>query len=98
VTNEETIFAEALALAKPVVVPSDTWMARELKKSGGGLEFQRGDSGDLATKVLELARHYDEYALKARKFSATWKRFHNCHTLADMLIRESELNPLTRAT
>jgi len=92
------IFAEALALAKPVVVPSDTWMARELKKSGGGLEFQRGDSGDLATKVLELARHYDEYALKARKFSATWKRFHNCHTLADMLIRESELNPLTRAS
>jgi glycosyltransferase involved in cell wall biosynthesis len=92
------IFAEALALAKPVIVPSDTWMARELKKSGGGLEFRRGDAGDLAAKVLDLARRYDEYALKARSFSATWKSFHNSHTLADMLIKESGLEPLKRAS
>ena len=85
------IFAEAIALARPVVVPSNTWMASELKKSGGGLEFKRGDPGDLAAKVLDLTRHYDEYASKARSFSAIWKSFHNCHTLADILIKESGL-------
>ena len=92
------IFAEALALAKPVVVPSDTWMSRELQKSGGGLEFNRGDAGDLAAKVLGVARHYDEYASKARSFSLTWKSFHNCHTLADMLIKESELGAFAGAS
>ena len=90
------IFAEAMALAKPVVVPSDTWMASELKKSGGGLEFHRGDAADLAAKVLEMARHYDVYATKANNYGETWKSFHNSHTLADMLIKESELEPLPR--
>jgi glycosyltransferase involved in cell wall biosynthesis len=88
------IFAEAMALAKPVVVPSNTWMARELKKSGGGLEFQRGDAVDLAAKVLEMARHYDVYASKAIVYGETWKHFHNCHKLADMLINESGLDSL----
>lgn len=82
------IFAEALALAKPVVVPAGTWMARELRKSGGGVEFQSGDENDLAVKVKELVTNFDKYAAKARGFSAEWKAFHNSHTLAEMLSQE----------
>lgn len=91
------IFAEALALAKPVVVPAGTWMARELRKSGGGLEFQSGDENDLAAKVKELVAGFDGYAAKARAFSASWKAFHNSHTLAEMLIQEMRQGQSTKA-
>lgn len=83
------IFAEALALSKPVVVPSVTWMSRELRKSGGGVEFQRGDENDLASKVAELIRNFDEYAIRARRFSPEWKAFHNSHSLAEAIIRNT---------
>ncbi len=90
------IFAEALALAKPVVVPAGTWMANELHKSGGGLEFQSGDESDLTAKVIELVQSYDVFTAKARAFSAKWKAFHNSHTLAEMLIRETrQKKPIT---
>lgn len=82
------IFAEAAALAKPVVVPAGTWMARELQKYGGGLEFQSGDEGDLAAKVMTLLQDFAEYASKARHFSSQWKAFHNSHSLAEMLIQQ----------
>lgn len=86
------IFAEALALAKPVVVPSGTWMAGELRKSGGGVEFQSGDESDLAAKVKELISRFDEYSAKAQRFSAEWKTFHNSHSLAETLIREARMD------
>jgi len=85
------VFAEALAMAKPVVVSSGTWMARELRRSGGGAEFRNGDIDDLASKVLEVARHYKEYALKARQFSSSWRELHNPRTLVEVLLRESGL-------
>ena len=82
------IFAEAVALAKPVVVPAGTWMARELQKSGGGVEFQSGDEADLAEKVKTLVQNFAVYADKARHFSSQWKTFHNSHSLAEMLIQQ----------
>lgn len=85
------IFAEALTLAKPVVVPAGTWMAHELGKSGGGETFQSGDVVDLTAKVLQLIRHYDQYAAKAQRFSAAWRAFHNPHTVVELLLRESRL-------
>lgn len=83
------IFAEALTLAKPVVVPAGTWMAHELSKSGGGETFQSGNVVDLTAKVLQLIRQYDHYAVKARRFSATWRAFHNPHVLVELLLQEN---------
>jgi glycosyltransferase involved in cell wall biosynthesis len=82
------IFAEALALSKPVVVPTGTWMASELKKSGAGVEFQMGSAQDLTAKVVETVARYDELKSKATQFKQSWKAFHNAGTLADLLLRE----------
>lgn len=84
------VFAEALALAKPVVAPAGTWMARELAKSGGGETFQSGNVVDLTVKVLQVIRRYEHYATKAQSFSAAWRAFHNPHTLVDLLLQESQ--------
>jgi len=90
------IFAEALALSKPVVVPSNTWMARELSRSGGGVEFRSGNIDDLTAKVLQLIHGYEEYASKAQRFSSGWKRFHNPHSLVDILLRANQLDSIYR--
>ena len=64
------IFAEALALGKPVVVPEGTWMARELKATGAGLEFARGAPADLAAKVLAVVRDHRAHQEAAQRVSA----------------------------
>jgi glycosyltransferase involved in cell wall biosynthesis len=87
------IFAEAVAHGKPVVVPEDTWMARELAKSGGGVSFVRGDPDDLATKVLSVVREYTEHAARAERARDPWRAFHSAETLAGMLLAEAGLAP-----
>lgn len=84
------VFAEAVAIGNPVVVANDTWMSHELKKYGGGLEFERGNVEDFANKVLMLSDNYKEYKEKAQSYSATWRKFHNVENLVDMLLKEFE--------
>lgn len=88
------IFAEALALGRVVVVSSDTWMARQLSRSGGGVVFARGDAADLAKKLLEAVDRHEEYALRAQAFSSEWRRFHNPDTLVDILLAEAGITGL----
>jgi glycosyltransferase involved in cell wall biosynthesis len=85
------VFAEALAMGKPVVVTSGTWMAHELRRSGGGTEFADGDAADLAAKVVEVVKGYQGYARRAQDFSLEWRRFHSSHRLAELLLEESGL-------
>jgi glycosyltransferase involved in cell wall biosynthesis len=86
------IFAEALALGKPVIVSSNTWMAHELKKTNCGLEFQSGEINDFAAKVQEMALRCGEYQARAQKFSDEWRRLHNTRTLVDTILMEAQLN------
>jgi glycosyltransferase involved in cell wall biosynthesis len=85
------IFAEALALSKPVVVSSGTWMAAELRKSGGGLECERGSADDLAAKCMAVAREYDSFAARAREFAPKWREFHNPRTLVETVLGECRI-------
>lgn len=85
------VFTEAVALSKPVVVPSATWMARELSRYNGGVVFERGNIEDLAEKVCNVIDRYEDYAVRARKFSARWKTIHNADALADILLREASV-------
>jgi glycosyltransferase involved in cell wall biosynthesis len=85
------VFAEALAMGKPVVVTSGTWMAHELRRSRGGTEFADGDAADLAAKVVEVVKGYEGYARRAQGFSPEWRRFHSSHRLAELLLEESGL-------
>ncbi len=83
------VFAEALALAKPVVVPRGSWMAQEVRKSGGGVEFEQNDVDDLAERTFEVVRDYGEYAVRAEAFRSAWVACHNPDNVAEILLRES---------
>jgi len=83
------VFAESVALGKAIVVTGDTWMARELKKYGGGLEFERDNKEDFAEKVLLVAKGYEEFAKRAKDYAPKWRGFHNTKNLVDMLLTEA---------
>jgi glycosyltransferase involved in cell wall biosynthesis len=87
------IFAEALALGKPVVVPSGTWMARELGASGGGVVFDRSRPEDLGPRLLEVIQGYDRHAAAAAARAPAWRGFHSPGTLARMLLERASLQP-----
>ncbi|GEM_PF-3389804 len=82
------VFAESVSLGKAIVVTNDTWMSHELKKYGGGLDFERNNVDDFAEKVLLVTDNYEEFAKKATDYSATWRGFHNTKNLVDMLLAE----------
>ncbi|MGZ3421884.1 MAG: glycosyltransferase [Polyangiales bacterium] len=81
------IFAEALAAEKPVVVTAETWMSRELAKSGSGVCFRSRDNADLIEKTDELLRSYPAHRARAAAGAASWRAFHNAGTLADTLLK-----------
>lgn len=86
------ILTEAIALGKPAVVSNDTWMSYELKKYGGGLEFEKGKVDDFAEKVIQLTDSYHIFAKKVVEYSPIWKSKHNVKNLVDLLLREANIN------
>jgi glycosyltransferase involved in cell wall biosynthesis len=91
IEGTSNIFTESAALGKPTVVSNNTWMSGELKKYGGGLEFEKGKVDDFAETVIKLTENYDEYAKKAADYSPVWKAKHNVKNLVDLLLREAKI-------
>lgn len=85
------IFAESVALGKPVVISGDTWMSHELKKYCGGIEFEKGNAEDFAEKVLLMTAESKKLQAKARNYSSEWVKFHNVENLVDILLKEGNL-------
>jgi glycosyltransferase involved in cell wall biosynthesis len=85
------IFAEALALGKPVVVPVGTWMARELLASGAGTVF--ASPGDLAPAVERALDAYPELVRRAAAGAADWRARHSPESLVDRLLAAAGLTP-----
>lgn len=86
------ILTEGIALGKSAIVSNNTWMSHELKKYGGGLEFEKGNSDDFAEKVIQLADNYQIFAKKVIEYSPTWKAKHNVKNLVDLLLKEAKIN------
>jgi glycosyltransferase involved in cell wall biosynthesis len=86
------IFAEAVALGKPVVVPSHTWMARELTRAGTGVVFPRDDASRFEPAVTEVVRRYSMYQAAADRGREEWKAFHNAASLARLLLEAASMH------
>lgn len=81
------IFAEAVAMGKPVVIPRNTWMERQLLKfDGGGVTFEDGDPASLAEAILEFVEKYQEIGKKTIGCAQRWKQNHNAQTFVDALL------------
>jgi glycosyltransferase involved in cell wall biosynthesis len=81
------IFAEAIAFAKPVIVPGGTWMERQVTEFGHcGTVMDRYDEESLEKAIEAMLDDYEEYRNRAIIASGRWKKFHNARTYVDMLI------------
>ena len=74
-------FIEALANAKPVIVPDQTWMADQLASSGAGITFKSGDLESLSLAVLGAFQKLPSLTRAARDVSNNYKDFHNAKNM-----------------
>jgi glycosyltransferase involved in cell wall biosynthesis len=78
-------FSEAIAAAKPTVVPKGTWMADMLRIHSAGLAFNPEDAQDLLDVTLDAVSNIEDLAERARLASVEWRAFHNSDSLADLI-------------
>jgi glycosyltransferase involved in cell wall biosynthesis len=80
------IFAEALALAKPVVVPEGTWMAAELDRAGAGKVFAAASREDFVEKVAAAVESHGDLARRAAETAPAWRAFHSAESVVTQLL------------
>jgi len=83
------IYAEAASLGVPVVVTRGTWMAREVRRLGGGLTCIVDDYFSLYEETDRLCREYPRLHAEAVTASKVWGEFNNPAVFIDMLDRWS---------
>ena len=91
------ILAEALAAGKPVVVPSGTWMSRQVERVAGNANSNRtprgmvysGGAQAIAGALRELLVRYDACRAQAVTLSGEWGAHHSPDRLVDLLTGQS---------
>jgi glycosyltransferase involved in cell wall biosynthesis len=83
------VFAEALAVGKPVIVPEGTWMADELRGTGGKSGVAYRDARDLVRHLARILAEYDAYRAAAQDYSRPWSAYHSPQRLLQQLATRS---------
>ena len=78
------IYADAIGLGIPVVVSRGTWMAKELKRLGGGVLASPDDYMSLADATYRLCSDIERYRAEARAAKNTWCGFNTPGNLVEM--------------
>ncbi len=71
------VLCEALGAGKPVVVPSGTWMAKQIKGKDIGVTFYPGDRVSFVDSTRSAMCRIDELSANARAQRAEWVSYHN---------------------
>lgn len=82
------IFAEAVALGKPVITTRGSWMAGELE-GDEALLYTSGSPGDLARALRGAAGLRPELGARAARRRSAWTAFHNPARFYDLLVGET---------
>jgi len=86
---------EALANAKPVIVPDQTWMANQLASSGAGITFKSGDLESLSLAVLGAVQKLPSLTRAARDASNKSRDFHNAKNMLHNYVLRTAGRPAT---
>jgi len=79
------VFAEAVAMGIPVVVPSFTWAARQCERYKTGVIFTYGDAESFEAAVRDLIKKYPEYKKRALAAAKGWQSYHGAEALAAII-------------
>jgi glycosyltransferase involved in cell wall biosynthesis len=79
------MMADALAVAKVVIVPDDTWMADQVSRLGSGVAFRMGEIAELCKAMIEAAGNFDRLAAAAAQGAPVWAATNNPGALFEHL-------------
>jgi glycosyltransferase involved in cell wall biosynthesis len=80
-------FVEAICAGKPVVIPGNSWMSRELGASGAGTTFVSGQAQDFARAVRAALDNLPHHAGAAQELGRKYREFHNPTGFLKSLVR-----------
>jgi hypothetical protein len=81
------VFAEAVGLGKPVVVPADTWMAKELAAGRGvGTVFAESTPECVAAALVEALQNLEELSAKAQELASSLRKEYSCRRALERIL------------
>ncbi len=79
------VLVESLAAGKPVVVPADTWMAKQVDESRASIYHSPGEIPDAVNRLL---RNLDQFAEAAAQYQIIWRAKHSPDGLVKCLMEK----------
>jgi hypothetical protein len=80
------IFVEAAFTGRPVVVPAETWMGREVAAgTAAGIAYEGDDAAAIAQAVIRASHTLDALAARAKERAADWQRTMTLDAFLDWL-------------
>ena len=91
------VFAEAVGLGKPVVVPAGTWMAQELREGRGvGTVFAESTPSAIAAAVSEALQDFEKLKVAATELAPAAREEHSSRRALERMLELAE-TPLDMA-
>jgi glycosyltransferase involved in cell wall biosynthesis len=84
-------FVEAICADKPVVIPGESWMSRQLGASGAGVVFHSGNAADLARAVQAALANLAQHQIAAAELGRQFRAYHNPRTFLERLMPDNVL-------
>jgi glycosyltransferase involved in cell wall biosynthesis len=79
------VFAEALGAGIPVVVPKDTWMARQIAEYGGGVVFDPNEGRGLEAACIVAMSELDLLQCEAASARDRWLQKHGPNQFVNII-------------
>ncbi|EAZ91307.1 glycosyltransferase [Crocosphaera chwakensis] len=83
------VLTEALAAGKPVIVPQNSWVGKQVDKSRASL-YENLD--EIPQKVIEVVENLEQLSESARKFSKRWLEQNSPDSLVETLLDSKDHN------
>lgn len=76
------VLTESLAAGKPVIVPSNTWLASQIDDTRGGIYTH---PQEISQTIIKVINNIQEYQKNAQEFSLNWCQKHSPDSLMNCL-------------
>lgn len=81
------ILLEAFALGKPVITTSGTWLAKQVKRYGGGITLGEAFTDAILAAIESIFKDYPKFCNEARSAGEKLKRIYNAEQFARRVIK-----------
>ncbi|MDJ0598555.1 MAG: glycosyltransferase family 4 protein, partial [Crocosphaera sp.] len=81
------VLTEALAAGKPVIVPQNSWLGKQVDSSRASL-YENPD--EIPQKVIEIVENLDQFSESASKFAQGWLEQNSPDNLVKILLSNKE--------